>query len=123
MNNKTIGMSPTALIERADMSLADLTVTGGVGGGILLPEQANAFLDVVYDAPTIFRDARQDRMGSPIKNIDRIGFNTRILHASPGENVAPDIAHRAKPTTSEIPLVAKDYVGEVNIPYNVLTDS
>jgi hypothetical protein len=62
-------------------------------------------------------------MGSPIKNIDRIGFNTRIVHASPGENTATDLAHRAKPTTSEIQLIAKDYVGEVDIPYNVLTDS
>jgi HK97 family phage major capsid protein len=116
-------MTAAELIERADMSLADLTSVGGVGGGVLVPEQADAFLDIIYDEPTIFKDARQERMLAPIKNINRIGFNSRLMHATPGENLALSPVNRSKPNLSELQLIAKDYVGEVDIPYNVLTDS
>jgi hypothetical protein len=108
---------------RADMSLADLTSVGGVGGGVLVPEQAEFFLDLIYDQPTIFQDARQVVMLSPTKNIDRLGFNQRLMHATPGENTALSSGNRTKPAITEIQLVAKDYVGEVDIPYDVLTDS
>lgn len=110
-------------LQRADFSENDLISVNGVGGGILVPEQADAFLDTIYDEPTIFKDARQDKMTSVQKNINRIGFNGRIMHATPGENTALGSSQRSKPSTTEIQLLAKDYVGEVDIPYDVMQDS
>lgn len=116
------------LIQRADIALADLTANGGK----LNPEQANAFIDMVLDQPTILKQVRQVRMTGPEKKINRIGFASRILRAASQTGGAEDDgsngryvakADRAKPTTSQITLNTKEVIAEIRLPYEVLEDN
>ena len=117
-----------ALIARADLALADLTANGGM----LQPEQANTFIDLILEQPTILKQVRQIRMNAPERKINRIGFASRILRAAVqtgGANDAGDNdryvrkADRAKPTTSQIQLNTKEVIAEVRIPYEALEDN
>ena len=117
-----------ALIARADLALADLTANGGM----LQPEQANTFIDLILEQPTILKQVRQIRMNAPERKINRIGFASRILRAAiqtGGANDAGDNdryvrkADRAKPTTSQIQLNTKEVIAEVRIPYEALEDN
>lgn len=116
------------LIQRADIALADLTANGGM----LLPEQANAFIDMVLDQPTILKQVRQVRMAGPERKINKVGFASRILTAAVQTGGANDNgsndryvlkANRAKPTTSQITLNTKEVIAEVRLPYEVLEDN
>lgn len=117
-----------ALIARADLALADLTANGGM----LLPEQSNAFIDMILEQPTILKQVRQVRMSGPERKINRIGFDSRILRAAVqtgGQNDAGDNdryvkkADRAKPKTAQISLQTKEVIAEVRIPYEALEDN
>lgn len=116
------------LIQRADLALADLTSNGGM----LLPEQANAFIDMVLDQPTLLKQIRQVRMNGPERKINRIGFSSRILRAAVQVGGAKDdgdndryvrAADRAKPTTAQITLNTKEVIAEVRLPYEALEDN
>lgn len=116
------------LIQRADLAIADLTANGG----ILLPEQANAFLDIVLNEPTILKQVRQVRMNAPTRKINRIGFQSRILRAAVQTGGALDAggndryvraADRAKPTTQQIELNTKEVIAEIRLPYEALEDN
>ena len=117
-----------ALIARADLAIADLTANGGM----LLPEQANTFIDLILEQPTILKQVRQVRMNAPERKINRIGFDSRILRAARTTGSANDAgdndryvrkADRAKPTTSQITLNTKEVIAEVRIPYEALEDN
>ena len=117
-----------ALIARADLALADLTANGGM----LQPEQANTFIDLILEQPTILKQVRQIRMNAPERKINRIGFASRILRAAIQTGGANDTgdndryvrkADRAKPTTSQIQLNTKEVIAEVRIPYEALEDN
>jgi hypothetical protein len=58
--------SASKIITRADIALADFAANGG----LLLPEQANQFIDFIYDEPTILRQSRFIRMTGPQKKIN-----------------------------------------------------
>lgn len=116
------------LVQRADIALGDLSANGG----ILQPEQANTFIDMILDQPTILRQIRQERMKGPEKKINKIGFATRILRAAVQTGGAKDdgdndryvrAADRAKPTASQITLNTKEVIAEVRLPYEVLEDN
>lgn len=115
MNNKQI-------IEKADMTLADLS-----SGGLLNAEQAAKFIRIVQVQPTILKQVRMVTMGSPQKNIDKIGFGARILMpATSGVALAADASptnRRSKPTTSQIQLNTKEVIAEVRLPYDVIEDN
>jgi hypothetical protein len=120
--------SPSQLVTRADLALADLANNGG----LLLPEQANQFIDFIYDEPTILRQSRFIRMTGPQRNINRMGFGSRILRAARQAGSALDAggndryvraADRAKPTTTKIQLNTSEVIAEVRIPYEVLEDN
>lgn len=118
------------LSKRADIALADLATNGGV----LNPEQANAFIDMVQEQPTILKQSRIVRMNAPTRKINRMGFASRILKAAP-QGTAPyaaddgtndrylAAADRSTPTTSQIELNTKEIMAEVHIPYEVLEDN
>lgn len=115
-------------LARADIAIADLDTNGG----LLLPEQANAFIDMIMDEPTILPQCRVERMAAPEKWINRIGFGSRILRAARTSGGAEDggenqrymrAADRAKPTTSKILLTSSEVIAEVRIPYEVLEDN
>lgn len=123
-------LSNKELARRADIAISDLEANGGV----MLPEQADTFLDIVQDQPTLLRDSRFIRMNAPIRKIDRMGFADRIMKAAP-QGTSPfaaddgsndrylAAADRSKVTTSQIELVTKEMMAEVHIPYDVLEDN
>ncbi len=116
------------LLQRADLALADLSANGG----LLDAEQANTFIDMVLDQPTLLRQVRQVRMSAPERKINKIGFASRILRAASQTGGAEDDgsngryvakADRAKPTTSQITLQTKEVIAEVRLPYEALEDN
>lgn len=57
----------------------DTTRIAADGGGILKPQQANRFLDYLYEQSVLIRDARFVRMNNPTIEIDKISVGTRLL--------------------------------------------
>lgn len=116
------------LLQRADLAIADLDTNGG----LLQPEQANSFIDMIMEQPTILKQVRTIRMNAPERKINRIGFASRILRAASQTGGAEDDgsngryvpkAGRAKPTTAQIVLNTKEVIAEVRLPYEVLEDN
>lgn len=119
-----------ALVQRADFALSDLMSNGGM----LNPEQANQFIDMVQETPTILRQARVVPMNAPTRKINRLGFGSRIMRAAP-QGVSPfadddgtndrylAAADRSAPTTAQIELNTKEVMAEVHLPYEVLEDN
>lgn len=125
-----MSMSNKELHRRADAALSDFASDGG----LLNPEQANAFIDMIQEQPTMLRQARLVRMNAPTRKINRIGFASRIMRAAPqgASPYAEDdgtndrhlaAADRSKITTSQIELNTKEVMAEVHIPYEVLEDN
>lgn len=126
-----MSLSNTELAKRADLVIADLNANGGE----LLPEQANAFIDMVVEQPTMLKQMRVERMNSPRKRIERLGFTSRIMKAAPqgstpfekdsggGNDRYLLAADRSKPVTSMIELVTKEVMAEIRLPYEVLEDN
>jgi HK97 family phage major capsid protein len=115
-------------LHRADIVMADLQSNGGE----LMPEQANTFIDYVAEQPTILRQVRVERLNSPTKKINRMGFGSRIMHKAPTSGGANDdgtndrylaAAKRAKVGTSQIELTTYERIVEIRIPYEVLEDN
>lgn len=116
--------------KRADIALADFNANGG----LLNPEQANTFIDMVEETPTIVSQIRVERMNAPTKKINRLGFASRILKAAPQGTppyAADDgtndrylaAADRSKPTTSQIQLTTKEIMAEIHLPYELFEDN
>jgi HK97 family phage major capsid protein len=115
-------------LMRADIAISDLNTNGG----LLLPEQADSFIDMVLDQPTILPQVRVVRMNSPQVKINRIGFGTRILRAARQTGSALDAggndryvraADRAAPTTSQITITEEEVIAEIRLPYELLEDN
>lgn len=123
-------MKNTDLAKRADLALADMTSNGG----LLLPDQANTFIDMVVEQPTVIRQARVERLKSTSQKINRLGIGQRIFKAAPQGTppyAADDgtndrylaAADRSKPTTSQIEISTKEVIAELHIPYESLEDN
>lgn len=123
-------LSNKELARRADLALSDLESNGGV----LNPEQANTFIDMVQEQPTILNQARVVRMGAPTRKINRLGFGSRIMKAAPQGTppyAADDgtndrylaAADRSAPSTAQIELRTKELMAEVHLPYELLEDN
>lgn len=123
-------LSNKELAKRADMAISDLTANGGM----LNPEQANKFIDMVQEQPTILNQARVVRMNAPTRKINRLGFGSRIMRAAP-QGTSPfaaddgtndrylAAADRSAPTTAQIQLTTKEVMAEVHLPYELLEDN
>jgi len=116
------------LLARADATIAQFDTNGG----LLLPEQANAFIDLVLDEPTILKQVRVIRMGAGKVKINRMGFGTRILRAARQTGSANDDgsndryvlkADRSAPVTSQIELNDDEVIAETRLPYELLEDN
>lgn len=121
-------MTNQELARRADIALADLNSNGG----LLLPEQANTFIDMIAEQPAILNKVRLVRMRAPQMKINRIGFASRILRAARQAGSSNDDgsndryvleADRSKPTTAQIELNTSEVIAEVRIPYELLEDN
>lgn len=123
-------MTNEELAARTDFAISNLTSTSG----LLNPEQANRFIDIVQEQPTILNQVRTIRMNAPTRKIDRMGFASRIMRVAPQgtpPHAADDgtndrylaAADRSAPTTSQIELNTTEYMAEVHLPYEVLEDN
>lgn len=125
--------SNRAIIEKADLSVADLTADGG----LLNPEQANKFVRKLLKQPTIIRDARVVEMSAPTRNVNKIQFNKRIMRAATSatqlDTAALDSATafdpvaeataRAKVLSEQITLTTSETIAEVHLSYDVIEDN
>ena len=120
--------SSEALVQRADLVIADLDTNGG----LLQPEQSKQFIDMILDEPTMLKQAQVVRMGAPEVKVNRIGFGERILRAARTTGSANDDGSndryvrktdRAAPTTSQVTLNASEIIAEVRINYETLEDN
>lgn len=118
----------TERLLRADIALSNLSANGG----LLLPEQADRFIDFIVEQPTVLAQCRQHRMNGPQTKINRMGFDSRVMHAATQAGGAEDDgsngrilakAKRSKPSTAQIELNTKEYIAEVRIPYEVMEDN
>lgn len=110
-------LSNQAIIEKAAMTLSDLAA-----GGRLNPEQSTEFLRMVQAAPTIIKDSRFVSMESDSRNVEKLGFGSRILRAGV-EGKALEDKDRAVPKTGSVKLRAKEVIAEVNITYDTLENN
>jgi len=116
------------LSRRADLALSDFASNGG----LLLPEQADTFIDMIFDTPTILPQVRKVRMTAPSVKVNRLGFGTRIMRAAAQTGGALDaggndryvrVADRSKPTSAQIQLNTSEFIAEIRIPYEMLEDN
>jgi HK97 family phage major capsid protein len=111
--------SSRTIVEKADIAVSNLTTDGGY----LNAEQANKFLDIIIDEPTLLNRIRNVRMNAPKRKIEKIGFGNRILKVAPDSGEALDASDRSKPDLDQIELETKEIIAEVWIPYDVLEDN
>jgi len=106
------------LLQKADLALADMSSNGG----LLTAEQARTFVRKLINMPTLIKECRTVGMGAPTRQINKIGFASRILHPAT-QGVASTSLQRAKPTTSKVELTTKEVMATVKIPYDVMEDN
>lgn len=114
------------LVERAASSIfmtTDLIGAQGVGGGLLNIEQANAFIRMITDQPTLLNEIRTITMGGPQMRLNKIVMTDRLLHKPTGSITPLASGDYAAPATSYIDLNTQELVAEVRIPYDVLEDN
>lgn len=92
----------------SDNLLQKVIETSGIGSangsGLLQPEQANRFIDYMWDATVLGSQVRSIRMRSNEVDIDRIGVGKRLLR---GAVEATDTGENASVTFSKISLSTK----------------
>ena len=126
------------IVRKADFENANL-----VTSGLLNPEQANRFIRILIEQPTLIREVRTVEMTSPSREINKIQFDRRILRAASSAtalaNAAVDVTTafdptdsphppghglaRAKPLTEKITLTTSEVIAQVNLPYDVIEDN
>jgi hypothetical protein len=110
--------SNSSLLRKADLAIADLQSNGGE----LTPEQGAAFIRKLIKQPTLIRVCRVVEMVAPKRNINKIGFGSRILRKA-ASGIALTQNQRSKPTTEQIELDTSEQIAEVRIPYDVMEDN
>ena len=84
--------------------VVDTVQVAGGNGGILQPEQANRFIDYMWNATVLGQTVRQIRMNAPQREIDKMDLGRRIArHATEGV----DDSVNATPTFSKILLTTE----------------
>ena len=105
------------IIQKADTLLSSLT-----SGGLLLPKQADKFIEVATLNSVLLEQMQRENMKSPKEERDKILFEGRVLR--PGsETVALPLASRVRPTTSKVELDAKLFKAEIRISTEALEDN
>ena len=107
------------ILRKADLTVQDLISDGGY----LNPEQADRFIELITDRPTILNNTRRVVMSAPKRKVEKIGFDSRILRAAPDSGETLPASSRSKPTTETVELETKEVIAEVHVPYDVLEDN
>lgn len=77
---------------------------GADGGGLLAKEQANRFIDYMWDATVLVNDARTIRMNSDTVEIDKVGVGTKLVRLA---TEAVDTGVNAAATFTKVSLTTK----------------
>lgn len=80
------------------------STVGAGGGGLLAKEQADRFIDYMWDATTLAQDARTIRMRSDTVEIDKIGVGTKLVRLA---TEATDDGSNAGATFTKVSLTTK----------------
>lgn len=112
-------MNNDDLLNRIDGAVSKMTTTD-FGDSLLVPEQADRFIQVATEGTPMLSKARQLTMSSHTRNIDRIGFSGRILDAG---TEGTQVADSADPTPATNKLVAQELVASVPITDDSLEDN
>lgn len=107
------------IVEKTLMTLDQLKDSGGY----LNPMQSEEFIRLMTDQPTIANVIRTVPMNSPQMEINKLGFDQRILRRAPAEGEYLGKEKRAVPKTDQIKLDTKKVIAEVHLPYDVLEDN
>jgi len=75
-----IGNIPNA--NYGDISGPNAVNPSGVAGGILNPEQANRFIDYVWDATVLAKDGRRVTMRANTMEIEKVNVGERVIRAA-----------------------------------------
>lgn len=105
-------------IEKADLSISDLTSSGG----LLVPQQAKEFFELIIEEAVLLPMATTVPMVSPTFEIDKMGFTSRVLRRATESQALP-LGDRAKPELGKIQLSAHEFIAEARIPYGVVEDN
>lgn len=97
-------MSAEELLEK----VLNTTAVGAAGGGILKPEQADQFIDYMWDETALTSMVRRKKMNNPTAEIDKIAVGRRLARKATegvdtGVNVDPTFA-KISMTTVKIRL-------------------
>lgn len=109
------GMTPS---QRAD-AIASMISSAGE----LSVEKAREFFRVAQNATPLLKAARVVEMTARQYAVPKILFVDPILKADPGDGTALGSGSRAAPTTSEVSLVAKEYVGTIKLGDQMIEDN
>jgi len=115
-------MSNKAILQKADMAVADLTANGG----LLNSEQSDSFIRKLLTPVSMLQNVRRVVMNSPEAKVNKIQFANRIMRPAPAAQTVGnylDASDRSKPTTSQITLNSKEVIAEVHLPYDVIEDN
>jgi len=112
-------MASNENLMKADLAVSDLESNGGK----LTAEQANRFNRKLRIQPSLLNSARVVEMTAPERNINKIGFGSRIMFAAPSANTSPADSKRSKPSTEQVKLKTEETMAWVRLPYDVLEDN
>lgn len=82
----------------------DTTNIGSANGGLLSPEQSNAFIDYMFDETVLGKQVRFERMRANEREFDKIGVGRRLLR---GATEAVDTGENAGVTFSKVSITTK----------------
>lgn len=117
-------MSPEDILKYIDEKLEGKTIMTPSDlstGGLLNDEQSNKFIWDTLNDVVVAKEARLEIMNSPKKDIDKIGFGSRILRA-PGAEGSEETTS-TKPTPDQVELSTVRVIGCVDISYTTLEDN
>jgi len=82
----------------------DTTTVGDDSGGLLNAEQATRFIDYMWDATALVRDARRHVMKSEVADIDKVGVGTKLVRLA---TEATDDGVNSDATFTKVSLTTK----------------
>ena len=112
-------LSNREIARKTDIAVSDLVSNGGY----LNPMQANTFIRMLMDQPTLMNQVRVVPMNAPTMEINKIGFASRILHGAPASGTTVASTYRSSPTTEKVTLTTKEVIAIIYLPYDVLEDN
>jgi hypothetical protein len=97
-------------------AITKAVTTATISTGVLNPEQANAFVQQVFEATPMLTAARRVPMGARKMNIDKLGVGSRLLRKRPE---ATAVTGLAGVTTGQVQLDAVN----LSLPWEITEDA